>query len=162
MSEMLGPRTSSEPLSGEPNLVVVIDVGRGGQHSAVCGGRGDASRVHQRDGSYLTLAGLGAFAVFEVAGCVPYRKTVVLRHVARAETGSAERSLDDGARLGKLGQNAFCGEIGVNRLRSAIYAEVQSVADTSRFQYSRRRENVVVSAARATRYDRLVDDHSAL
>ena len=75
----------------------VLHVGGGGDASAVGGGGGDGPGVHQAHGGELSLAGLGALAVGEVAGGVPQGQTVVGGHVACAEAGAAEAGLDDGA-----------------------------------------------------------------
>ena len=91
--------------------VIVLHVGGGGDDTAVLGGRGDGTGVHERNARKLTLAGLRALAVGEVSGGVAQREAVVGRYVACTEAGAAEGGLDHRTCFQQLGGHADAGQL---------------------------------------------------
>ena len=67
-----------------------------------CGSRNGAG-IHQRHAGDLTLAGLGAFAVGEIAGGVADAELAIGRGITCAEAGAAEAFAEDAARGNDIG-----------------------------------------------------------
>ena len=142
--------------------VIVLDIGRGGYDSAVCRRSRYASGVHQGDQRKLSGPRLGAFSVGEIAGGVTDGKASVGGDVACSEAGAAERRLDDDARAEELLGDMVPGgcQIYRGRLRIGAHREVV-VADGLSAKNGGGLAEIVVSSARASRYDALVGHYLA-
>ena len=93
---------------------VVRNVSSGGEHAVVPCGRCNRARVHQDNAGQLTVSGLRALAVREVARRVADGEGVVGRNVARAEAGAAEAGLKQRTSLQKLLLHAVSDELEIH------------------------------------------------
>ena len=138
-------------------LGLVLDVGRGGDVAAVLRCRRNGAGIHQRNDGNLSLAGLAAFAVREVARGVTQRQPVVRRHVARAEARSAERRFDDRARFEQGFGLAVSRQRKARRNARRIHREGEvAVAGAAALQDVRSFHDVVEQTAGAARDHALI------
>ena len=135
----------------------VIEVGSCGKNAAVCSGSSDGTSVHQSDSGDLAVAGLGAFAVCEVTGCVTDGQSVVSGGITCTEARTAECGLHDAACLHELGSSAVLGDSQADGGGGGIYAHIEvAVADGLAFQDSSSLNDVLVHTAGAANDDALV------
>ena len=90
--------------------MIVHDIRGSGDLTAVQCRGGNGAGIHQADTCKLSLAGLRAFAVGEVAGGVAEGQAIVGGDIARAEAGTAEAGFDDGTGLQQRGGSAGFGQ----------------------------------------------------
>ena len=139
--------------------ILIFDVRRSREDTAIRRGGGDGAGVHQGDEGNLSLARLGTFAVREVAGGVADGEAVVGGHVAGAEARAAEGGLDHHAGLEEFLGDVVAGRGEVHRsgLRVAAHREVV-IADVLALEDGRGLGEVVVSTAGAAGDEGLVGD----
>ena len=96
-----------------------------GQNAAVgCGSRNGAG-IHQRHAGDLTLAGLGAFAVGEIAGGVADAELAIGRGITCAEAGAAEAFAEDAASGNDIGHHAVLDQLQVGGHAVRVSAELE-------------------------------------
>ena len=135
----------------------IRNIRRRRQHAAVLRRRGDRARIHQRDRRNLSLRGLGALAVREVARGMPDRKRIVRRRVARAEARPAEAGLHHRARRQERFRNPVAQHGKVDRCGCRIDRKIErAVSDAAALQNRGGFGQVFVHAAGAA------DDHALL
>ena len=140
-----------------------IQIRRGGEPAAVGRSRGNGSCIHQGDGTQLALAGLGAFAVREVACGVADGELAVGRGVARTEAGAAEALADDRAGGDQIEDAPGLDEAGKSGHGAGIDVQRESaIAAASAAEDIRRRADVVEGAAGAARDLTLLDPDAAV
>ena len=141
----------------------IVHIGGGGDASAVGGSGGDGAGVHQAHGGELTLAGLGALAVGEVAGGVPQAQAVVGGHIACAEAGAAEAGLDNRAGGQQIGRHAVAGQLQRHGHGGGVHVQrKRAVAGAAALENVRRLGDVVKQAAGAAGDDALIRPHAAV
>ena len=135
----------------------VADLAGGGQVTAVGSRGGNGAGVHQRHRADLPLAGLGAFAVGEVAGRVPDGQLAVGGGVARAEAGTAEALAEDAARRYNIRHRAVFDQLQIGRHTVGVDAQLKgSVAAAAPLDKIRHGADVFKRAAAAARHNALI------
>ena len=134
-----------------------------GQVAAVgCGGRNGAG-VHQRHSADLTLAGLRALTVGEVAGRVADRELAVGRGIARAEAGAAEALAEDAAGRDNIGHRAVFDQLQIGRHTVGVDAELKlAVAAAFTADNIRDRADILIGAAGAAGHNTLIHIDAAI
>ena len=118
------------------------------QLTAVGCGRGDGTSVHEAYGRHLTCARLRALTVREVTGRMTDRERIVRRCVTGTEARSTEGGTDDGTRIHEVCEQALAVEVGIDRLRGRVDAEIElAVANVSALQCMRRLNNIGIITA---------------
>ena len=119
-----------------------------GQLTAVGCGRGDGTSVHEAYGRHLAYARLRALTVREVTGRMADGKCVVRRCVACAEARAAESGTDDGTRIHEVCEQSLAVEVGIDRLRGRVDAEIEfAVADVLILQCMGRLDDIGIITA---------------
>ena len=144
----------------------VLDIGQlagSGQVAAVgCSGRNGAS-VHQRHSADLTLAGLRALAVGEIAGRVADREFAVGGGIARAEAGAAEALAEDAACRDNIGHCAVFDQLQIGRHTVGVDAELKlAVAAAFTADNIRDRADIFIGAAGAAGHNALIHIDAAI
>ncbi|MPM71506.1 hypothetical protein SDC9_118471 [bioreactor metagenome] len=140
---------------------VKIDLISRGEDAAAAGGGRYAARVHQRHKRKLTVAGLGAFAVNEVAGRVADGESAIGRRIARAEARPAEGLAHQHAAFHQVRAHAVAADRQVGRLAAGVDAECEAViARGVPLHDAAHRAKVVIGAAGASGHDGLIYQHA--
>ena len=144
-------------------VVVVTNLAGCGQNAAVgCGSR-NGTGIHQRHAGDLTLAGLGAFAVGEIAGGVADAELAIGRGITCAEAGAAEAFAEDAASGNDIGHHAVLDQLQVGGHAVRVSAELElAVAAALAAQDVSHSAQVLISAAGAASHNALIHINAAV
>ena len=135
----------------------------GGQVAAVGSGGRNGAGIHQRHSADLTLAGLRALTVGEVAGRVADREFAVGGGIARAEAGAAEALAEDAAGGNNVGHCAVFDQLQIGRHTVGVDTELKlTVAAAFAADNIRDRADILIGAAGAAGHNTLIHIDAAI